>query len=187
MALSSEFLVMAATLLEIKSKMLLPDKEAFFDENSGAAWEDPREELVNRLLTYKQFKEASVFLQSREDTLDRVVFKEQEELSDYAQEVPLDVDLLEVTLLTEAVRRVLERIDRFDVNRDGYFSKVRRDRFTVEEKIDHIEDMLSKRKAFYFSALFASVRYKEEVIVTFLALLELIKMKRISLSQKNTF
>ncbi|MDN5352213.1 MAG: segregation and condensation protein [Clostridiales bacterium] len=185
MELSSEFLVMAATLLEIKSRMLLPEKSG--EEGAGEEMpDDPREELVNRLLTYKQFKEASTFLKSREGALDNVVFKEQEELSDYAKKVPLDT-AMELDLLTEAIQRVLEKIDRFDVGREGYFSKVKRDRFTVDEKIAYIESVLTHQHHISFSALFAEVYYKEEVIVTFLALLELIKLKRISLRQTQTF
>lgn len=186
--LTCDFLVMAATLLEIKSRMLLPEKEQYSDLIDVAPY-DPREELVKRLVAYKIFKEAAGLLATKEGQLDEVVFKGQEELSMYTKTLSIEAlnASLESDLLTEAVRRVLLKIDRFDENRKKFFKGIKRDQFTVEEKIQFIEGQLQQVDVIYFSKLFGEQKSKEEVVVTFLALLELLKLKIISINQDGLF
>ncbi|MBS7526686.1 segregation/condensation protein A [Fusibacter paucivorans] len=183
---TSEFLVMAATLLEIKSKMLLPnhDREALQFEMEDS---DPREELVRRLVNYKRYKDAAQRLQAFEGTLDEIVFKEQEELSNYISAQGVDDSLsLDQALLTEALSRVVLKMKRFDEQRADFFGKIRRDHFTVEEKIEQIERMTNEANV-CFDDLLSETRIKEEVVVTFLALLELLKLGRIRISQAGLF
>ncbi|MGX8795491.1 segregation and condensation protein A [Fusibacter sp. JL298sf-3] len=185
--LTTEFLVMAATLLEIKSKMLLPDSgdEEAFDFDG----QDPRAELIQRLVTYKAFKEASLALQKSEGHLDEVVMKGQEELSPYTKSLSNEElnASLEEDLLVAAVKRLIQKINRFDENRKAFFNRIRRDKFTVEEKIDFLNEQLASKAQFTFSELFGDAKTKEEVVVTFLALLELLKLKVICIDQPRLF
>lgn len=185
---ASEFLVMAATLLEIKSKMLLPDSE--LDPLSEDLMDqDPRTELVVKLLEFKKYKKASGFLAQREAKLGALFYKEPEDLSgfftkDTLEELNKD---MEVSLLVEAMKRVLANIDRMDVNREVFFQKLHREAYSVEEKMEWIESLMLTAEAMPFSALFGSEIRKAEVIATFLAILELLKLKKVSVTQASQF
>lgn len=184
---ASEFIVMAATLLEIKSKMLLPDQNEM--EVYEFAHEDPRLELVKRLVAYKLFKEMAMQLRNTEGTLDEVIFREQDDLNQYIQNVPkseLNKDL-DASLLVEAVKRLMIKMNRFDENRQTYFKGIKRDHFTVEDKFKQIRLELKRLGNFNFSMLFGESITKEEVVVTFLALLELLKLKEIRIKQCELF
>ncbi len=185
---ASEFIVMAATLLEIKSKMLLPQHE---DESIFLQFdmEDPREDLVRKLVEYKQYREAAGFLRDREDIYSKAHYKEQEDLAPYVRQVTKEElnQGLEAELLVEAIKRVLRNIDKEDGSRKGFFHKLQRDLFTVDEKMSAIRDKLSAFKQFSFRSLFSEEVTKNEVIVTFLALLEMLKLKEITLKQEKTF
>ena len=184
---ASEFIVMAATLLEIKSKMLLPDQNEM--EVYEFALEDPRLELVKRLVAYKVFKEMAMQLRTTEGALDEVVFREQDDLNQYIQNIPkaeLNKDL-ESSLLVEAVKRLMIKMNRFDENRQTYFKGIKRDHFTVDDKFKHIRHHLKRQGRIYFSMLFGESITKEEVVVTFLALLELLKLKEIKILQSELF
>ncbi len=185
---TTEFLVMAASLLEIKSKMLLPehqDEMALYEY----AESDPRRELVRRLVEYKIFKDAALKLREKEGTLDEVAFKEQEELTAYTKKFSVEElnQNLEEVLLQEAMQRLIGKMARFDENRKNFFKEIKRDLFTVEEKIDLINDKLLHSNYFTFEDLFHERLVKEEVVVTFLAVLELLKLKVISITQDKTF
>jgi segregation and condensation protein A len=187
MDLASEFIVMASTLLEIKSKMLLPDKGDLevYDYSS----EDPRQELVRRLVEYKRFKEIATALRETEGTLDEVVFREQDDLSKYVKHVPVEMlnDAMDERLLVDAVNRLMHKMNRFDETRKQYFKGIKRDAFTVEEKISKLRKRLKSEEVFSFNTLFDTFITKEEVVVTFLALLELLKLKEISIIQEALF
>lgn len=186
---TSEFLVMAATLLEIKSKMLLPTKDLenfseLFDSN------DPRTDLVQKLLEYKKYKEASAFFKEREDIYGRIYYKEQEDLAVYAKELTVEElnSGLERELLVEAIKKVLFNLDKNDNHRSSFFQKLKKDNFTVDEKITCITDRITREDKFSFDSLFKGENLiKEEVIVTFLALLELLKLKVIRIKQDSIF
>jgi len=183
---TSEFLLMAATLLEIKSKMLLPNHayDELIYEYDGV---DPREELVKRLLNYKKYKHAAEKLQALEGTLDNIVFKEQEELSLYVPVEIKKIEILETSLIEEALARVVQRMKRFDEQRSSFFRTIKRDMFTVDEKINMIRDRVSLEDSVNFDALLGVVHTKEEVVVTFLALLELLKLGRVIIKQTEIF
>ncbi|MBF4693667.1 segregation and condensation protein A [Fusibacter ferrireducens] len=185
---STEFLVMAATLIEIKSRMLLPEKDESMEyyEYSDI---DPRRELVKRLIEYKRFKEAAEKLRATEGTLDEVVFKDQEELGQYVKQISIEElnKNLESELLIEAVQRLMTKMNRFDEHRKGFFKGIKRDAFTVEEKLAGIRKRLKGSAYFVFSDLFENELTKEEIVVTFLAVLELLKLKEISIEQDGLF
>ena len=184
----SEFLVMAATLLEIKSNMLLPKKAD--DKNEE---QDPRDELVNRLVEYKKFKKAAEIFDERQDFGDVYIFKNPDEviIEKIREKQPPEIsDILDgVTLsaLYETFRDVLKRQDKKrDKVRSG-FNSVERDLFTVEDKIEYISHLLFLKNEFKFAETFRKDSPKSEVVVTFLAVLELIKIKKIYIKQKYNF
>jgi segregation and condensation protein A len=173
---AGEYLLMASTLLHIKSKMLLP-KSSEEEEEEG---EDPRAELVRRLMEYQKYKMAAGDLERR-PMLDRDVFgrpplKEQEEPE---EEGKLEVNLFE---LLEALRKVLERA------KPEAFHEVVLDRLTVEERIQEILAFLEQEKrSMAFHLLFPEGASRRMIIVTFLAILELVKMKLVRLFQPAAF
>lgn len=182
--LASEFIVMGATLLEIKSRMLLPAKD---DDGTDSQWEDPRTELVERIVEYRRYKEAAVHLQSREEMVGMRFFKEPEDL-----DVLLDKssgslkDLrFEADILVEALRRVIDKMDRIDTNRETYFKTMRKDPYTVEEKMTWIKTRLAGGKTSSFMGLFDNASNRLEVITTFLALLELMRGGHVKVWQEE--
>ncbi len=177
--LASEFLVMAATLLIIKSKMLLPKAPAD-DENS----EDPREELVVKLLEYKKIKEVSELLKDRYSLNEMSVFKDSD-LADAlidSYELP---DELNIELLVEKFSNLLLKKEREEERKE--YRKLYKDNVTVEEKIAELLGLLSHKKWTSFDNLLESCDNRLEIIVSFLALLELIKSKVIRAKQTNSF
>ncbi len=170
---AGEFLVMAATLIHIKSRMLLPLTDAEEDEEEGA---DPREELVRRLLEYQRFKDAADQLERRE-VLTRDVFVRSVAP---AEEVPApgfrEVSVFE--LLT-ALKQVLDRLPKDVVH------EVMLDKITVREKMTLLLDHLRAQGKTLFESLFAEVKTRMEVVVTFLAMLELVKVRAIRIFQEE--
>lgn len=184
----SKFLLMAATLIEIKSKLLLPKQK------QEQPQQDPREELVNKLLEYKKFKEITEDFKKREETAALVLYKEADKAVEKLkqsnkQDLDLDKFLCGITLdnlyeaFTEVMKRRETKVDRVRSS----FKSVERDLYTIDEKIDYIRDLLILRPSVSFYTIFRPKAVKMEIVVTFLALLELIKMKEVSVSQKETF
>ncbi len=171
---AGEFLLMAATLLQIKSKTLLP----LPPEEEAEEGEDPRAELVNRLLEYQKYKEMAARLQER-DMLDRDIFVQGNQAEGSEDRGLVEVGVFE---LIEALKDVLNRASieaAYDITLD---------RITIEERIAQILEAVNlERSGLLFSALFSGVSSKEDIIVTFLALLELIKMRMIKVYQRAPF
>jgi segregation and condensation protein A len=188
MEVASEFLLMAATLLEIKSKMLLPnpiEEQLEFDLQGM----DPRRDLVIKLIEYKKYKNIAGFLKDREDTYGKSYFKSQEQLEEY-----INKDLVEKTelnleeeILIKAVKRTLQRISKLDMHRKKFFKELKRDMYTVEDKISLLKSKLDKDKSLKFIDLFNEDCCRLEIVVTFLALLELLKLKAINIKQDDIF
>jgi len=183
----SEFLVMAATLIDIKARMLLPR-----EINEEGEEEDPRAELVARLLEYKYYKYMSLELKDREVGADRLLYKSPSIPSEVAKyEPPVDLDkLLEgLTLakLQEIFRAVTKRVsDRVDPIRSR-FGNIRRESISLEDKIKSVMDYAREHRKFSFRGLLERQQDRTLVVVTFLALLELMKIGKITLSQEHLF
>ena len=174
--IAGEYLLMASTLLYIKSKMLLPTPSEEEEEEG----EDPRAELIRRLLEYQKYKEAAVELEKR-PMLDRDVFirSTSPERDDPEEEERLEASLFE---LVEAFRRILERV------KTEAFHEVILDRFTVEEKVQEILSLLQREKrSMAFHLLFPEEASRRVIIITFLAILELVKMKLVRIFQLAPF
>ncbi|NIO07822.1 MAG: segregation/condensation protein A [Deltaproteobacteria bacterium] len=171
--IAGEFLIMASTLIHIKSRLLLPVVEGEEDEDDGR---DPRAELVRRLLEYQRYKEASEELASRE-VLNRDVFTRAPEFSpDVEPETLVKVSLFD---LIGAFRRVLERLPEDTVH------QVTVEEISVREKMSFILDTLRRNTKVLFHALFEDATSRMQVVATFLALLELIKMRAVMVSQEE--
>ena len=185
--IAGEFLVMAATLLEIKSMMLLPDREAGIFEAWDVA-EDPRTELVTKLVEYKRYKEAARLLSGLE-LQDGAYFTR--EASDLSEILPQNPETLneptEIDLLTEALKRVLTKLDRTDTHREHFFSTLNREPYAVEDAIKALTARLKEVNDISFEALFEGGATRNVVVTTFLALLELLKLKRVRVVQDEMF
>lgn len=175
---AGEFLVMAATLLQIKSKMLLPADEAAEDEEDGP---DPREELVRRLLEYKTYKEAARQLDGQEKMWREIFSREPEPV---VAEVESDETLMEnVSLfdLVDALKAIVER------NPGKTLIEIVPDNLTVRERMNVILETLEGKDSVSFAALFDGSCHRLVIIVTFLALLELIRLRVAHVFQSETF
>lgn len=183
----SEFLVMAATLIDIKSKMLLPAEAS--DEEEA---EDPRAELVQQLLEYKMYKCMAYELKDRQMDAERVLFKEPTIPKEVlAYEEPIDIDALvsDVTLakLNEIFKNIMKKQrDKIDPVRSK-FGKIEKEEVSLEDKMAWLETYATEHKHFSFKSLLEAQPGKVEIIVTFLAILELMKMGKILISQEHIF
>jgi segregation and condensation protein A len=174
--IAGEYLLMASTLLHIKSKMLLPKSSEGEEEEE----EDPRAELVRRLLEYRKYKQAALELEKR-PLLDRDVFIRL--LAAAPEEEPKE-ERIEVDLfgLLEAFRKVLERVKPETVH------EVILEHLSVEDKIQEIMTLLEREnRSMAFHRLFPEQASRRVVVVTLLAILELVKMKRIRIFQLTPF
>ena len=170
---AGEFLVMAATLIHIKSRMLLPPGD---DEDEEEEEGDPREELIRRLLEYQRFKEAAEELERRE-LLSRDVFVRRSEAPEEAETVGFES--LSLFDLLSALRHVLERFPEERIH------EVTLDTISVREKMSFLLDELRRRGKVIFQSLFETATSRLEVVVTFLAMLELVKIRAIRVWQEE--
>lgn len=183
----SEFLVMAATLLDIKCKMLLPKEVGEEGEE-----EDPRQQLVEQLLQYKMYKYMSYELKDRQVDGERVLYKEPtipEEVLEYVEPVDVDALLGDLTLLklNSIFRDVMRRqVDKIDPVRSK-FGKLEKEEVTVAEKLAYVTQYAASHKNFSFRELLGSQNSRMQTVVTFLAVLQLIKEGTICISQEQPF
>lgn len=186
MNIMSEFLVMAATLIDIKCKMLLP-KEV--DEDGEE--EDPRAELVQKLLEYKMYKFMSYELRDRQIDAEKSWYKKPmlpKEVQEYQYPVDYEQLLGDVNLkgLHDIFKSVMKRQeDKIDPIR-SQFGKIEKDEINLEEKQSYIEEYVRNHREFSFRGLLEKQGSKMEIIVTFLAVLEMMKQGVISIVQEST-
>jgi len=175
--IAGEFVVMAAHLIYIKSRSLLPVAQQGEEEAEEEA--DPRWELVRQLLEYKKFKEAAAHLGEREVNQGNL-FARVPETPEISTERPLsEVSIFD---LINAFQKVLKRVSKTED-----FREIFEENYTVSDKIDFVLKMTVSRVALKFSELFASAASRTEIVVTFLALLELIRLKQIGITQSEEF
>ncbi len=184
----SEFMFMAATLLNIKSRLLLPAPV-----NEDGEEEDPRAELVERLLEYKMFKYASYELKDKQEDAQRMLFKKAtipNEISDYEDDKVDVAELLsDVTLakLQDIFYSVMQKqIDKIDPIRSK-FGQIRKEPISVEDRIVYIEAFAISKKRFSFRQILEASDDKITVIVTFLGILELMKTGKLKCEQETLF
>jgi len=183
--IASEFLVMAATLLAIKSRMLLPKKEdlsfqPMFDIDVEEI--DPREELIQRLIEYKKFKELAFQLRDKEAERSKVFTRPPENLSAFIETEQVNpVANTSLFDLLNAFQKVLEE------KKSTPMSKIDRDEISIEGRMTQIRSIIKERNKIPFSQLFDQYWTKDQVIVTFLAVLEMMKKKEIYCEQSTLF
>lgn len=182
----SEFLVMAATLLDIKCKMLLP-KEI----NEEGEEEDPRKELVEQLLQYKLYKYMAYELKDRQTDAEQILYKSPtipEVVKEYVEPVDLDLllDGLTLSRLNQIFKDVMRRQDdKIDPVRSK-FGKIEKEEVPLPVKLTYVEDYARNHKRFSFRQLLEEQKSKMHVVVTFLAVLELMKIGTIRVEQEVT-
>ena len=175
---ASEYLILAAELIEIKSAILLPKKEI---ENLEE--EDPREQLINRLIEYKQYKEVVKDFKSLEEERKLFYTKASENLNDYKKEEE-SMDLGEIDL-----NKLLEAFSKFLVRKQEekpLSTKISKREYSVKERSDEIKKLLVTKKNIDFEDLF-EIYKKDYVVVTFLAILDLAKRQELEIKQEDNF
>jgi segregation and condensation protein A len=183
----SEFLLMAATLLDIKCRMLLPA-----EVNEDGEEEDPRAELVEQLIQYKMYKYMSYELKDRQMDGALLMFKDAtvpEEVKAYEEPVDLDALLDGLTLaklnsiFKDMMKKQQDKIDPVH----STFGKIEKEEVTVEDKLEYLNKYITSHKKFSFRDLLQKQKSKTQLVVTFLAILEMMKMGTILVEQENTF
>ena len=178
--ISSEYLVLASELLEIKSRLLLPNNKT--DENGEEVVEDPREELVNRLLEYQTYKNITSLLQEKELLRKDIYTKTPENIKNYLDErTEIHADVTLDDLLAAFQRYYQRKIDNKPLN-----TKVTVNEISVSSRRHDIKNILKTKKIVSFFELFPVVS-KEYVVATFLAILEMCKNNEITIVQNDTF
>lgn len=183
----SDFLVMAATLLDIKSRMLLP-----VETNEEGEEEDPRAELVARLLEYKRYKMMAYQLQDMEEGAQYLLFKNPTIPREVARyEPPVDLDGLLDGLTLAKLQRIFDQVmkrreDKVDPIRST-FGTIKKEPVSLESRIGSVMDFARKHRRFSFRQMLERQADKLDVVVTFLAILELMKIGKIHLTQEHTF
>ncbi len=180
--IAGEFLVMASTLMYIKSKELLPvDQQVATDEDDEG--EDPRWELIRKLVEYKKFKDAADKLgtleHEQEGVYPRLPAKQEFDMPE-DRGPGLKVSIFD---LINAVNDVIKRVEA----RTHDISRIEDDHFTVADKINMLRERLAIQPRFTFSELFADAVGRNEVVATFLAMLELIRLEQIKIDQEDNF
>ena len=183
---ASEFVVMAATLLSIKSKMLLPKKEEqvfqpLFDMDVEEA--DPRDELVQRLLEYKRYKLLAEQLREMEIGRNQVFTRPAEDLTPYIREEEHTIKDVTIYDLINALEKLVTRVKTKEP-----IAKVSRDEVSIKDRMQEIRQMLRVGGGMIrFFQLFTPHSTRTEIVTTFLALLELMKAKHITCIQNQLF
>lgn len=188
MDIMSDFLVMAATLIRIKSAMLLPT----ITDDDGEEEEDPRMELANRLMEYKMYKYASYELKDMSIDARKRLYRV-EQLPDAVAKYKEDIDPKDVIgdttlellnkLFADIIKRNANKIDPIRSN----FGKIQKEEINFTEKVRKIQEYGIKHKKCSFKRLLENTSNRVEIIVTFLGILELIKMGRVTIVQENIF
>lgn len=184
---ASDFLVMAATLLAIKSKLLLPKPPVLdleFDDYLYEEELDPRAELVQKLIEYRKFKSISDHLREKEQERSLVFTREPEDLTPFVKQVPENpVQGLHIGDLVSAFQKALKKMSVRTM-----ITKIRRDEISVKDRMKEVIHALKdKGGTLMFSGLFEEELTRDEIVVTFLAILELMKVKKIVCYQNRLF
>jgi segregation and condensation protein A len=176
--IAGEFIVMAATLMMIKSRMLLPvDERPDIEEEE----EDPRWELVRQLVEYKKFKEAAGHLQHREFVQENVFTRGLDPVVAVEPEQGVGIGDVSIFDLITAFNDTLKRVKVVEIG------EIVDDRFTVVDKIEHILGTIRQNRKVEFASLFANAASRYEIVCTFLALLELIRLRQVAAHQDGDF
>lgn len=178
---ATEFMVLASSLIEIKSKMILPRINA---AGEMTVEDDPRTELVTRLLEYKRFKKAAEILQEQEERAGRIFSKPQEDISCFTEN-PDEYLALDIRQFAGAFSAFIEKKQKLEAVRRQY-TRINREKVSMENRITYIAGRLRERigHVFDFRELVPDKKDKYDTIITFVSLLEMAKERVVNLSQK---
>lgn len=184
---SAEFMVLAATLIDIKARMILPRNA---DPETGEIYEDPRSELVERILEYKRFKERAELLGERFEYNSLIFEKPQEDISEYTDN-PDEMLSLGIDQFVTAFKLFLQREKRVSDVR-AHYTKIDREKATTEGRIAFIANKLKSAlmhglKKLSFKELIPDIRSRYDVAVSFASVLQMMKDKRIDAEQKSNY
>jgi segregation and condensation protein A len=176
--IAGDFIVMAATLMVIKSRLLLPDEDRGPVEEDDE--DDPRWDLVRQLVEYKKFKDAAGFLGQLEEIQENVFSREGEHVELGARP---EIGMSDVSIfdLISALNQALDRAPKEELN------EIFAEQFTVSEKVDHLLKLTQNGKPLTLGRLFRDMRSRQEIVCTFLAVLELMKLNRLAARQADHF
>ncbi len=181
----SEFILMASTLISIKSRMLMPRKNDKLEE------EDPRLDLVTSLIEYKKIKDIVEILKTDYDgkIFTKNEQKELEEIVSQKEEITTEDVLKDITLqrLYFIFKDVIDRSEKIETKIKKSFNYVKKEQFKVSDKVIYISEIIKEKKQVDFIQLFEEASSRNEKITTFLALLELIKLRTVTVEQNNNF
>ena len=182
---ASEFMVLASALIEIKSKMILP--RAVDPGDGSVVEEDPRTELVQRLLEYKRFKQAAEILAEQEERCSHIYEKPQEDISAYLEE-PDEYLRLDLAQFAAAFNLFIQKKQKVDSVRKHY-TRIERERARMEERISYIAGVLKKSigQFFSFKEFIHNKKDRYDVVVTFVSLLEMAKNRIVHVEQSSTY
>ncbi len=174
--IAGEYFVMASNLMAIKSKLLLPRNDEINEDDD---YEDPRDELVNQLLIYQEYKEVSKVLKKMETKTGQYhsvdpVLPSVDEMIDFNDNEKFSIDLIQ-----QAFNRIIEKIK----SNEPYVHSVIEWEYTVKEQSTYVMDRLSKQQSVEFDSLFDKTSNVEFVVTTFLSLLELVKEQKVKVGQ----
>lgn len=178
---AGEFLVMAATLIYIKSRELLPVEKQLRPEADDTDEDDPRWELIRRLVEYRKFKDAAAQLQTREGEME-AIYERRPGRPDLGERPISRGTTVSVFELVGAVRQILKRFQDQSPDHDVFA-----ERFSVSEKMESLRTMVAERSRLKLGDLFAAAESRGEVVCIFLALLELARMNVVNLAQEDEF
>ena len=179
LSIASEYLVMASELIEIKSRMLLPSRK---DMDEDEYEEDPRENLINRLVEYKKYKDMIDTFKELEEERKDIFTKEPINLSEYRTETITNDEGLSLDDLLNALNNFLKRKE----DEKPISTKITKKEISVKDRTIQIRNILSKKKKVSFYDLF-EIKTKEYVVVTFLSILEMAKYGEINIIQEGNF
>ncbi len=181
---AGEFVVMGATLMYVKSRMLLPEDQQVTDPEAVTEEMDPRWDLIRQLVEYKKFKEAAEHLHERETFQQNVYARQQNGLGFEPAPAAEETLFQEISIfdLLNAFNQVLKR-----ANEAENLAEIFEDRFTVSDKIDFILKLTTVEPRTRFSSLFDGMASRTEIVATFLALLELMRLRHLCIEQSEAF
>lgn len=181
---ATEFMVLAAALIEIKSKMLLPRMKADGEE---VLEDDPRTELVQKILEYKRFKSAAELLELQEEQNQHIFEKPKEDLAPFTKEADEYLNL-DLSQFVKAFHLFLMKKKRLEEIKRNY-ARVERQKITIESKIEYIRNLFrsKERKKLSFKELLTPESNRYEIVLTFVSMLEMIRQKTITVRQNVNF
>ncbi len=184
--LATEFVLMASNLLEIKARMLLPNVDDAYKDLILISEDDPRFDLMQRLIEYKQIKQVSEDLALLYDKYEGRRFKEKKYIPN-TKETEINLDGIDTNILCELYRKLLIYMPLEDDNRKGFFESIEKDSISLEDKTENILKYMKQRKKADFFDLIENLKSKEELIVSFMSILNLMKDKRLSAFQDKQY